>query len=357
MIKKDKIVKKNLLFIICLLVSSFVFSQISVSKRHAGGLKKHSVEDFEKFKSATTVFVLPDCIETQDYIKILNDVWNINDFILMTTQEFDESNFSDKNYLFFRLYGGTITTYGRISSGVYAFTYINLDFIDIDKYKKNILKVKKPESKKGKKKIKKIWKESISTVARVNLYSSREFVNIALDREGAKQSLNECGFAYNYNLGFLKNYIQKINNLISNNESYWMYKNDYSEELSVLSNKTLYIPDYLKIRYKTSSKIRGLGVVKEIYAVEDEEFLKDLMSNYNYNYNIVSEEQMDDLILSNQEIYYLTYVKSQGEKFMQIVNSKTGDIIYRNYIANAASSKNLKIRHLKDINKKIKRLN
>ena len=62
---------------------------------------------------------------------------------------------------------------------------------------------------------------------------------------------------------------------------------------------------------------------------------------------------MNNKILNNEELYYLRYVRMNAERFLQVVNSKTGEIIYRNYIT--GMSYNIKSKDIKELNDKIKK--
>lgn len=74
---------------------------------------------------------------------------------------------------------------------------------------------------------------------------------------------------------------------------------------------------------------------------------------YNYKYEVISDEELNNKILNNEELYYLRYVRMNAERFLQVVNSKTGEIIYRNYIT--GMSYNIKSKDIKELNDKIKK--
>lgn len=326
------------LTILSLLLAVTAFSQISVSKKNTGRLKKNKLEDFNQFKSSTTVFVLSSCINKDKYERILKDVWSVTDYIVVTDFQFDMSNYLDKNYSFvtFKSFSSTMTSSSGFTTSHFSAS-LNFSNFDLEYFRNKVSRIKKPKSKKALKKINKILDDSLSTIADINLYPSYS--------SSLSSFSGMCGQFHNYNLGFLKNYFQKINNLILNNENFWMYKDGYSEELSLLKNKKLYIPQYLGIKEKVN--IRNITIRKN-----DKEYLDKLMSNYDYDFEVVSIETLNSLISQGHEIYYLTYVKSNKEKFLQVINSVTGDIIYRSYSPDFASSKNLKQKHIRALNNK-----
>jgi hypothetical protein len=67
----------------------------------------------------------------------------------------------------------------------------------------------------------------------------------------------------------------------------------------------------------------------------------------------VSQNELDKLILSNKTIFYLTYVKSSGEKFVSVINSLSGEVLYTNYTASLLST-GLKSEDIKVLLKSLK---
>ena len=150
---------------------------------------------------------------------------------------------------------------------------------------------------------------------------------------------------YNYKSGFLKNYFQKVNNQLKDGEEYWMYENDYLPELKKLANNTLFIPNYHLIKFNPW----------KMKASDNKEEFEEVLENYDHKFQFQDENEIDKRILAGEAFYYLRFVRVNSQKFIHIVNSKTGEIIYRNYIAGMLSSYNLKSRHINDINSKIKK--
>ncbi|MFL0124072.1 hypothetical protein V2590_05235, partial [Tenacibaculum maritimum] len=87
---------------------------------------------------------------------------------------------------------------------------------------------------------------------------------------------------------------------------------------------------------------------------EDDENIKDIFRKYDYGYEIISDEEISNKILNNEEFYYLRYVRMNTERFLQVVNSKTGEIIYRDYIMGL--SYRIKSKHIKKLSRKIKKV-
>ena len=81
----------------------------------------------------------------------------------------------------------------------------------------------------------------------------------------------------------------------------------------------------------------------EISDGEDKEVEK-LFSKYDYDYEFISTEDLDKAIEENKEFYYLRYARANAERFVQVVNSKTGEVIFREYITGLGY--NLKAKNL-----------
>ena len=149
---------------------------------------------------------------------------------------------------------------------------------------------------------------------------------------------------FNDSPGMLKNYFQKVNQQLEKEQVYWMYGGDYLPEIKNLTSQKLYIPSYMGIKYNAWKGIDG---------EEDEENIHDLLKKYDYDYEMIEENDLSNKILENEEFYYLRYVRVNAELFLQIINSKTGEIVYRDYMT--GMSYRIKGKHISNINSKIKR--
>jgi len=106
------------------------------------------------------------------------------------------------------------------------------------------------------------------------------------------------GHVRNWNVGILKNYLQTIINEMNGVDSK-LVKNVNLDELEKLQTQTLYIPDYIFIKFN-----KWNGNENKYF---DE---SDLMKGYKFPYKIISQDELNDKILDEQNpIYYLIYVK------------------------------------------------
>src|SRR5690606_28263853 len=92
------------------------------------------------------------------------------------------------------------------------------------------------------------------------------------------------------------------------------------DKMQKLKTETLYVPDYIFIK---RNKFKG---------TESERFEeKELMEGYKFPYKIVSIEELNSKILNGEEFLYLSYIRSNTDKFISVINSKTGEVIYTVY--------------------------
>jgi hypothetical protein len=81
---------------------------------------------------------------------------------------------------------------------------------------------------------------------------------------------------------------------------------------------------------------------------------EDLFEDYKLKYQLVSTKKLNDNIVNDPSgFYYLLYVKSSTDKFVSVINSRTGEIIYSDY---TPVKYNLKPGDLKDLYKKIMKI-
>lgn len=214
------------------------------------------------------------------------------------------------------------------------------DQADIEKF----IKKAKPEKKNFSSKLNDALADAWIPIARVELHPTVEFIMAAtrdINSADSKKLLYTGDAFYTYQLGMLKNNLQKIDNLIAREQTLWMYGTDKTPEIKNLKKNTLFLPDYLKIK-RNAFSFSNQG--------RDDKEIANLMEDYPYKYEFVSEQQLTDKILSGQEIYYLKFTCVNGQKFVHVVNSKTGDMVYRDY---GTMSYNIKSGDFKDLKKAI----
>ncbi|MFV9484925.1 hypothetical protein ACNI3T_13840 [Christiangramia sp. ASW11-125] len=329
---------KKIIFLLCFIVSFTSFSQISIGPTHIGKPKKFKNGEFEKFKKTTTLFVLPNTIQKNEYQEILEKSWTVTPYEIVDHNEFNIENYINGKYSIADL--KTILHLSR-SGGYSLHVFFDIRIFDDEEISE---KSKKVSSKKWEKnKIEIILKNS-SNIARFYINPRSKFYEEVLDigiNEIPGSKFNDEYF-FNYKSGYLKNYFQKVNDLLEAEKLYWMYADDYLPALNSLSNKILYVPSYMDEDYNILAGKNGDS---------EEEIFKDLFKEYQFKYEIIENHALNKMILEGKDIYYLRFVKVNTPRFLQIINAQSGEIIYRNYIH--GNSHKIKSKHIDRLNETI----
>jgi hypothetical protein len=147
--------------------------------------------------------------------------------------------------------------------------------------------------------------------------------------------------SYNFNLGYIKNYFQLLNTKLTEGQSLKIRdKVENEDKLKELKSKPLYAPNWL---LKDYSSLRM--TVKEVLKAED------LFEDYDYEYKVLLNDELNSKILNKEDFYYLMHTSYNGEKIVSIINSLSGEIIYS---ISDKSSNLIKKSDLKKISKLIK---
>jgi len=317
---------KKYLILLVALASFAGHSQISFGAKHFNKSGELEKGELEKFKSTTTIFVLSDVIDKNEYEKILKETWTVTPYKILTREEYELIELYQKNYSFVELMSTKKTKSSKMA-GISLYTYLDIGMYNVTEIDKELPKVKTKNEKKRKYKIHEIFTENKKTIARIHLFPTRDFVDDVIFEWRMYKVVDKIyseNVFFNYTTGMLKNYFQKANNLIEIGDPYAMSGKDFNmEEIAKLSTSKLYVPNYLKGWKNT---------IKATIDDEAEAIALELFSTYEFDYEFISTEDLDSKIASGKEFFYLRYVVANNEKFVQIVNSKTGDIIFRDYI-------------------------
>ncbi|HLO53739.1 MAG TPA: hypothetical protein VK169_05585 [Saprospiraceae bacterium] len=305
---------KRIIFLalVTILISfSSSFSQINVGSKEYVTLKPGKIEqsDLDALKASKTYFVYRPSDDVEELKKAISEVWKFTEITFIPYDDID--NIPAQNASIFALTGYNKQVYSTVKTNNTK-VYLSL-WMEI-------------KNKKGK--TKKI------TFCRI------EFHPIFKDLEHitSLNTENEIGYLYNqgtlnnWNTGFLKNYLKNVNDRLQDGTNRWLYKSESNHaELKNLAKETLYIPDYLLVKF---NKFDG---------DESEKLDKvELFEKYPFKYEILSAKELSEKIISEEKpFYYLVYVKSSTDVYFTIFNSKTGEIIYSSYKSmsyNASSS-------------------
>lgn len=334
---------KRILLIAMLTLSVQNYAQVAITSSYRGANDEFKKGELEKFKATTTVFVLPELNTKEAYEKILKEVWTVTPYKVVNYKDFEMLDYADGTYSFAKFDGDVV----RTSKGtVFVHTNFAIRVLDKEKFDKGFVKLK-PEEKKYNLKLNNLFNETLSYVARAPLCVKNVFLVDAM-RAGTEKSLSdlykrmytENSFT-NTNLGMLKNYFQQINQIISKGDHCGLYDDFVKPEIKNLKDKTLYISEAYLMEYnpwRISEQLR------------DEKDVKKLFEDYKYKFEFIKDEDLEKKILNNEDIYYLRYVSMNANKYLQVVNAKTGDPAYYFY---GAATYNLKDNDFEKISKTI----
>jgi hypothetical protein len=339
---------KYIILFFTLFIGVSNYSQVAITPSYRGASEKFGKNEIEYFRKTTTVFILSNLNQKEEYEKLLKEVWSVTPFIVVNANDFKVNEYADGNY-------SIATLFGDISISSKGTKYIHMNFllktIDSEGFNKDFVKLKK-DNKKYSRKLMGIFNENSSFIARFPLCVNNKFLN-DINLAGTSDEklsviydkmFNEVCFT-NANLGMLKNYFQQISQSLSKEEYYGLYDDFSKPEIKNLKANILYIPVVYKFEYNPWKWNETLREDKEI---------KKLLEDYIYKYEFISDTDLEKKILNNEEIYYLRYVSMNANKYLQVVNAKTGDPVYYSY---GSMTYNLKNDDFEEINKSINKSN
>jgi len=296
-----------------------IFGQITVGTRTIGPFRDFDKGEYEIIKKKTTLFVVKD-LDLEQFKKMIQDVWTYNSYEVIAIEDYDIENYVGEKYAPFKV-GGYVTEITSKSGMVSTRVKVYLKYFYF--YLKNLKKQKFRER----------------TIAAVFLSPD---VETAGETIGSLTFQNLYEGYNNYSLGYLKNYFQKINKELVNEGYSWAYASDFNKKkLKSLKENTLFVPDYIKLKYNAW-----------VFAENDRKDSNKLFEKYKYKYEWISKEDLSDKILNAKEdFYYLAYIRVNSEKFVNVVNGKTGEFIYRDY---ETFTYNIKRNDIKKLDSKIK---
>jgi len=302
-----------LLFLIHYMIS---FAQISVGEKPNRKTKEFSKETFSRFLKTTTIFVLPNTIDEEIYSSILKKHWTITPFKLIDFNDFDFKNHLNNTYSFCYL-NTFIKTLDKPRS-INVYMYANLD----------VFMLNNKAIKNEKKKHKKLFLENHKiSLASISLYPKNESLRPITNVRNNHKKLLDITYTkntfYDFNAGFFTNEIQKIHSLLKEEKTYYRYKNEVSQEIKQLANNTLYIPEYLGFKFNGT---RETNTNKNI------DYIKELFKNYDFDYQIIKSNELSKKIIENKIDYYIKFTRVNTQRFLQVTNAKTSEVVYRKYM-------------------------
>jgi hypothetical protein len=327
---------KFLLVTISIFLTTQAFAQYSVAPLHTGRVQQFDDGVLTNFKNTTTLFVLPETIPEEVYQQILKEVWTVTPYKIVSYKNFDALQYADGTYSIAEVRHASVGEMNKIFSLDFYYFKQGAD--------KNIAKVKK---KSNFRKEQEFIKNSYQ-IARIPLFQKRPLFEAMLDLRMHKKlnaaNTRELFYTtdsfYNFQSGILKNYLQQVNESLKIEETNWLYENNASSDLSNLKTALLYIPNYLFEEHNTPTIY---GSEKKVKTFEE------TLSPYKYSYEIIADEELNKKILSGESFYYLRFLRLHYQKFLTIVEAKTGKEIYRKYVPGANSKSRIQKRQIEKL--------
>lgn len=222
-------------------------------------------------------------------------------------------------------------------TGAYTYVYLSL-WIPEEKF-----------FKKNKKRFKDSYKTEVAKIALfpdnymsakdIYEYNSNNYDHYKTEYSIDIYSDTGAQYIYNWGLGFAKNYIQLLVSYLDKDMEKSLYKGIERNGLRALAKSNLCIPDYVLINFSPSKK-------------EGKMFNeKDMMQDYRYKYTMIKRGELNAKIIDgNIEFYYLILFKSSTDKWVTVIDSKTGEMLYSSY---TPMSKYMKPKDMKTLYKEI----
>lgn len=306
---------KKLLATAVLLCYSFILTA-QVTFQGKGDIND---EEFAKFKNTITLFTLQykDYTELENYNEAIRKTWTVTPFLIIKPDELGKY-LGKPGYSVFT-FNGYIQSNGH--NVIIRFFYS----LNMPHFKKN--------GKQG----------NDVLIGEITIYPDNKTLFTAVgnpfDFRGSKKRNEEMisflyndAILYNWSPGMLKGYLKQLNDgILSRKDRKMFFEVDDKSKLAHLAKDTLYIPDYVKIKYSMFTMSEKVDDDKD----------EDLSVAYTYPVKFVPVKTLNELILKkNSNINYLVFTKSSSDKFISIYNSRSNELLYQNYISLSFNFKN-----------------
>jgi hypothetical protein len=311
---------QNLLMLALCIYAGAVLSQTRVSNEKM----------LPKAKMGTTYILMKDTANpaTTVYKEIFKKCWTFSKFKFINTADQPKYITPESSFFYFENLLSSPSNYDGSVNMVYSsFKTIYLTMYNDDYFK---------AIKKGKK----VPPESECTLGTIELHCV-PFVS----SQNIADSMYTGGTGIrNWGPGMFKNQLQQLVFYLNkgiNKEAGAAVEE--KEKIKGLKKQTLYVPDYVLIKYNAFN------------GSESRREEKDVFEDYEYPYKLISIKELNDKIINDKEpFYYLNYVRNSAQKYVAIVDSETGQVIYMDW---SPAGYNLKRGDLRDLAHVIKKAN
>ncbi|WP_298474506.1 hypothetical protein [uncultured Maribacter sp.] len=334
---------------------SNIFAQVNIGKSRSPQnlyVSEHKQETFDRIKKMETIFFIPNSIIHNEELKTqIKKVWTFNEITFVEEIKTDDSeelydfltSYISEDKMLIRLIdnvysksktGGIMGPEKRTVGFTISFKFKAFVFDNITKNKKGDLKFDETT-------IAEMFFTPNIRLRQDLAYSVGGKMKIgSFDKINAKYG-EEPGF-YNYNLGFVKNYFQELNQRLLDSQNLKIEGGIKKEDkIAELKNKTLYAPEWVLMKYNAMAATYGKTRTKE-----------DLFGKYEHTYEVLPNADLNEKILEGDDFYYLMHTQFNQKKIISVIHSTTGEIIY----LTEDGSYNLKDSDLKDLSKLINKV-
>lgn len=307
---------------------------ISCSVRSLSQISVTNIGELDKIKSGTMYVAMNDPQDSTslEYIEIFRNYWSLSEIQFIKYVEI--SNYISENSSFFTmggyetnsqfqtLYANGSSKYGIDMTNTHL--YLELWTCNRSYFDKENLKERNFSDR-----------DKIQ-VARIEFFT--DFETLSSPENLFDSEYDGEGHIRNWSAGLLKNYLQNLNQLLQNSTERGLFDESINKvELNKLKKTTLYVPNYVLTKFNAFT-----GDESKQHSE------KKLFKHYPNKYQIITMDDLNDIILSeDKSIYYLIYVKSSTDKFITVINSSSGEMIYSKY---TPVSYNIKGSDIKAIN-------
>lgn len=271
--------------------------------------------------------MLSDVLDKSTYESILKESWTVTPYKVVSVKDFKLEDYLKQEFSFAML-SGVITEYNGKVSGI--LTYVEFFTYNIESKKMEIAKAM-AKKKKGIDHEYQLLYGSRQPIARMMLYPNANLLKKIFYSK--RDEINAAVFTeesfWDFKPGFLKNNFQKVNSLIKKGEAYVLFDEDKTDELKNLKNEVLYVPEYT---------VRSYERYKVRFDEVDQDDVKKLFKKYKYKYEVQNENEINKRILAGEKFYYMRYSLIDGQRYVQVVNSQSGEVIFRGYFLGYANN-------------------
>lgn len=312
---------------------------VLLSVQMAAQISTAGLDKLPKVKSGTTYFVMPDpnSAEAKAYKEVFTKNWTLSKPEFISYSEVDKHIAKGNSFLNVvlismtgQLSGMTKTDgAGRSTTTEGMKTEQKLIYLDFWTPSDEFIESKKTRLEYG--------PRYEDLIASISMYV--DFATTVSTEDIYSPSYNLFSHLKNWGPGIFKNYIQTFNSFFVSKEKRGPYQEFLNNsELSELKSGTLYVPDYILTK---TNVFNG----KETKIEENE-----LFDDYKLKYKVIPTEELNNKIQTNENFYYLIFIRNSNQKYVNVVNSSSGEIVYSIHVAGAY---NMKSGDLNDLYKKI----